>query len=122
MLKYIILSLYFFRDNSSLIKTLYAGLLKQNELHGIFPYVIPACNNENYHLIWRENKMAINNQPAVKDMARSVIDALPDKATIDDIMYALYVKAKFDHGDREIRQGKGVSHDTAKKRLKKWVK
>ena len=48
LLKYIILSLYFFRDNSSLIKTLYAGLLKQNELHGIFPYVIPACNNENY--------------------------------------------------------------------------
>jgi len=66
--------------------------------------------------------MAINNQPAVKEMARSVIDALPDKATIDDIMYALYVKAKFDHGDREIRQGKGIPHDKAKKRLKKWVK
>ena len=46
LLKYIILSLYFFRDNSSLIKTLYAGLLKQNELHGISPYVIPACNDE----------------------------------------------------------------------------
>jgi hypothetical protein len=66
--------------------------------------------------------MPINNQPAVKDMARSVIGALPDKATIDDIMYTLYVTAKFDHGDREIRQGKGISHDTVQKRLKKWVK
>jgi hypothetical protein len=44
--------------------------------------------------------MAVNNQPAVKDMARSVIDALPDKANIDDIIYTLYVMAKFDHGDR----------------------
>ena len=57
-----------------------------------------------------------------KEMARQVIDALPDTATMDDIMHALYVRAKFARGEQEIRDGKGVPHDDAKRRLGKWVK
>ncbi|GAI13485.1 unnamed protein product [marine sediment metagenome] len=59
---------------------------------------------------------------AVKDIAKQVIDTLPDEATMDDIIHALYVKTKFENGEREIREGKGVSNDDAKLRLKKWVK
>lgn len=59
---------------------------------------------------------------AEKDIARKVIDALPDNATMDEIMHALYVRAKFDRGEREIRDGKGISHEDAKRRLDKWVK
>ena len=58
---------------------------------------------------------------AVKDSAKQVIDTLPDEATIDDIIHALYVKAKFDRGEQEIREGKGISHKEAKQRLQKWV-
>lgn len=58
----------------------------------------------------------------VKEAAIQVIDALPKKATMDDIIHALYVHAKFNHGEQEIKQGKGVSHENAKKRLQKWVK
>ena len=57
----------------------------------------------------------------VKDSAKQVIDALPDEATMDDIIHALYVKAKFEHGEREIREGKGISHTDARQRLQKWV-
>jgi len=57
----------------------------------------------------------------VKDIAKQVIDALPDEATMDDIIHALYVKAKFEHGEREIREGKGISHADARQRLQKWV-
>jgi hypothetical protein len=35
----------------------------------------------------------------VKDIAKNVISALPKKATIDDVMHALYVHAKFQHGE-----------------------
>lgn len=56
-----------------------------------------------------------------KDIAKRVIDTLPDEATMDDIIHALYVKTKFEHGEREIRDGEGVSHEEAKKRLQKWV-
>ncbi len=59
---------------------------------------------------------------AVKDSAKQVIDTLPDEATIDDIIHALYVKAKFERGEQEIREGKGISHKEAKQRLQKWVK
>ena len=59
---------------------------------------------------------------SVKETARQVIDALPDAATMDDIIHALYINTKFEHGEREIREGKGVSHEEAKQRLRKWVK
>ena len=58
----------------------------------------------------------------VKDIARNVIDSLPPKATIDDIIHALYVHAKFQHGEQEIKQRKGISQEDVKKRLRKWVK
>ena len=59
---------------------------------------------------------------AVKEIAKNVIDTLPDDTTLDDIIHALYIRAKFDHGEREIREGKGISQEEAKQRLKKWVK
>lgn len=58
----------------------------------------------------------------IKEIAKQVIDSLPDDASMDDIIHALYVKTKFEHGEREIREGKGISHEEAKQRLKKWVK
>ncbi len=58
----------------------------------------------------------------VKNIAKDVINSLPSKASIDDVIHALYVHAKFQHGEQEIRQGKGVSHEDAKRRLRKWVK
>ena len=59
---------------------------------------------------------------AVKDTAKQVIDILPEEATMDDIIHALYINTKFEHGEREIREGKGISHEEAKQRLQKWVK
>ena len=58
---------------------------------------------------------------AVKDVARQVIDSLPDEASMDDVMHALYVIAKFQRGEREIREGKGIPHEEAKQRLQKWL-
>jgi len=59
---------------------------------------------------------------AVKDVARRVIDALPDGASMDDIMHALYINKKFRRGEREVREGRGVPHEEAKQRLQKWVR
>ena len=58
----------------------------------------------------------------VKNIAKNVINTLPQKATMDDIMHALYVHAKFQHGEEEIKHKKGISHEDAKRRLRKWVK
>lgn len=56
-----------------------------------------------------------------KQEARAVLDHLPDDASLDDVMYALYLKAKFERGLAEIKQGRGVTHAKAKKRLRKWL-
>ena len=57
-----------------------------------------------------------------KEMARSVIDALPDDATIDDVMEALYIRTKLDRAERSIDEGKGIPHAEVKQRLQKWLK
>ena len=57
----------------------------------------------------------------VKDIARHAIDALPNEVSMDDIIHALYINAKFEHGEREIREGKGVPHEEAKRKLQKWA-
>ena len=58
----------------------------------------------------------------VKDIAKRVIDTLPEEATMEDIIHALYINSKFEHGEREIREGKGIPHEEAKQSLQKWVK
>ena len=58
-----------------------------------------------------------------KEIAKKVIDALPDEADMDTIIYTLYIKSKFEQGEREIVEGKGIPHEEVKKRLfEKWVR
>jgi hypothetical protein len=57
----------------------------------------------------------------VKEMAKQVIESLPENSSLDDIIHALYVKAKFERGESEIRQGKGVADEQARQRLRKWA-
>lgn len=42
------------------------------------------------------------------DVAKHAVDALPNEASMDDIIHALCINAKFEHVEREIREGKGV--------------
>jgi hypothetical protein len=57
-----------------------------------------------------------------REIAKSVIDVLPEDASMEDIIAALYIRAKLERAEQSIEQGKGVSHADAKKRLQKWLK
>jgi predicted transcriptional regulator len=61
----------------------------------------------------------------LKEEIIDLIKNLPDDATIDDIMYHLYVKKKILAGIKEIEQGNIIPHEqvmeNAKKRLEKWL-
>ena len=60
---------------------------------------------------------------AVKKQVKKIIDNLPEESTIDDIMHALYIRAKMEQGEREIDAGHGIPHEEVKKKLmKKWAK
>ena len=57
----------------------------------------------------------------IKEIAKSVIDTLPEHATMDDIIHALYIRTKFDKGLKEIEEGKGIPHEEAKKMMRNWI-
>lgn len=62
----------------------------------------------------------------LKEEVIALIRKLPEDATLDDIMYHLYVKKKILIGIKEVEQNKLIPHekvmDNAKKRLEKWLK
>jgi predicted transcriptional regulator len=47
--------------------------------------------------------------------AKELIDRLPDNATWDDIMYAMYVRAKIEIGLKDADEGRVISHEEIKK-------
>lgn len=54
---------------------------------------------------------------SVKEMARELIEHLPDTVTFDDLMYEFYVRQKIETGLKAVNEGRTISHDEAKKRL-----
>lgn len=56
-----------------------------------------------------------------KDAVIEMIRGLPDDVTLAEIVAELYFRQKVDRGLRELEDGKGVSHDEARKRLAEWV-
>jgi hypothetical protein len=51
-----------------------------------------------------------------KEQAKALIDKLPDHATLNDIMYELYVKQKIEAGMQASREGRVTPHAEIKKR------
>lgn len=56
---------------------------------------------------------------SVKEEAMRIVEALPDEATWDDLMYELYVNKKVAAGTADADAGKVVSHQQARKRAAK---
>lgn len=53
---------------------------------------------------------------SAKDSAKKLIDQLPDNATLNDIMYELYVKQKIERGMQASREGRTTPHEVVKQR------
>ncbi|HEV3456594.1 MAG TPA: hypothetical protein VHG32_08540 [Thermoanaerobaculia bacterium] len=53
----------------------------------------------------------------VKDEVRKLAEQLPDSATLDQVMYEVYVRQKIADGEQAISAGRTRSHDEVKKRF-----
>ena len=58
----------------------------------------------------------------VKEEVIKMIEELPEDITVSDIMAELYFRQNVDEGLKELNEGKGISHEEAKKRLNRWLK
>jgi hypothetical protein len=56
-----------------------------------------------------------------KAEAKSMLEGLPDDASLEDIQYHLYVLEKVKRGIVSAETEGTVSHDEAKARLGKWL-
>jgi predicted transcriptional regulator len=54
---------------------------------------------------------------SAKDEAKRLIDELPENATLNDIMYELYVKQKIEAGLQAVKEGRTIPHEEVKRRL-----
>lgn len=55
----------------------------------------------------------------MKKEAKKLIDRLPDDATWDDLMYAIYTRQKVGDGQAAAAEGRVTAHADARKRAKK---
>ena len=56
-----------------------------------------------------------------KEQVLDMVRALPDDATIDDIMAELYFRIQVDSGLSELDAGRGIPHEEVQRRLAKWL-
>ena len=54
---------------------------------------------------------------AVKELAKKIIDKLPEKASWDDLMYRIYVQKKVETSLDAVKEGKTMEHDEVKKKV-----
>jgi len=57
----------------------------------------------------------------VKAQAHEVINNLPEDCSWEDVQYHLYVVEKIQKGIKSVEEGRTMSHESAKKRLGKWL-
>ena len=58
---------------------------------------------------------------STKENILSVIKNLPNDATYDDVMEALYVNHKIDVGIEQLEKGNSLTLDQLRERLKPWL-
>lgn len=61
--------------------------------------------------------MTETRSESVKSAARTMVEALPDDATWDDIMYRIYVRQEIEAGLRDEAAGRIVSQEEVEQRL-----
>ncbi|MBI5634655.1 MAG: hypothetical protein HZA15_14390 [Nitrospirae bacterium] len=57
----------------------------------------------------------------LKTKLEGLLNDLPEKVDVEDVMYRLYVLQKIEAGEKDIAEGRSLSHKDAVERLsKKW--
>jgi predicted transcriptional regulator len=49
-----------------------------------------------------------------------IIDALPDKVDIEEVLYRLYLRQKLEAAEEDVREGRLVSHEDVVAENERW--
>ena len=56
-----------------------------------------------------------------REKIKQVIDAFPEEVNMDALLEKLYLLDKIEQGEKQLAEGKGVSHDAVKQQLQTWL-
>lgn len=56
----------------------------------------------------------------IKELVMEVTSTLPDNATFDDIIEAIYIRLKIEEGIEDAQNNKGLSTEELIKEIEKW--
>jgi len=59
--------------------------------------------------------------PSVREQVIQVLDALPDDATLDDVMAELHFRMRVQQGLNDLDQGRWIPQEEVEKRMAKWL-
>ena len=73
---------------------------------------------------WCDRKRQRNDRAMtpLEEQVIELIRALPEEATIDDIMAELYFKGQVDSVLGELDEGMAVAHEEVERRLARWLR
>jgi len=55
-----------------------------------------------------------------KQVAKEILDSLPDDCSLDDISYRLYLRRKLEGADKAIEEGRVHSYEEGKEIVNSW--
>jgi predicted transcriptional regulator len=56
-----------------------------------------------------------------KQVAREILDSLPDDCSLEEIQYRLYVRQMVEEGRQDVRKGNVVSQEEIEQDLERWL-
>ncbi len=56
-----------------------------------------------------------------KQVAREILDSLPDDCSLEEIQYRLYVRQMVEEGRQDVRKGNVVSQAEIEQDLERWL-
>jgi predicted transcriptional regulator len=56
-----------------------------------------------------------------KQVARQILDSLPDDCSLEEIQYRLYVRQMIEEGRQDVRRGDVVSQQEVEQDLERWL-
>jgi len=57
----------------------------------------------------------------VREQVIQILDALPEDATLDDVMAEIYFRMRVDKGLKDLDEGRWISQEELEKRMAKWL-
>ena len=58
---------------------------------------------------------------SAKDVARQILDGLPEDCSLQEIQYRLYVRQMVEEGRQDAKDGRVVSQEEIEQDLERWL-